>query len=117
METFTGTMTTLLIDADGVAFRAAAAVQTSIQWDDDIITTHADLNDAKDAFDAQIAKYNAAAAGIEKSSSASRARLAGISGTTSGRTIRGTANRPLRWPSSRSRNGPPNNTRRGPTGP
>ena len=63
METFTGTMTTLLIDADGTAFRAAAAVQTSIQWDDDIITTHADLNDAKDAFDAQIAKYNAAAGG------------------------------------------------------
>jgi DNA polymerase-1 len=54
-------MTTLLIDADGVAFRAAAAVQTSIQWDDDIITTHADLNEAKNAFEAQLWRIRAAA--------------------------------------------------------
>ena len=50
-------MTTLLIDADGVAFTAAAAVQRSIHWDDDIITTHADLSEAKDAFSAEIGQY------------------------------------------------------------
>jgi DNA polymerase-1 len=47
-------MTTLLIDADGLAFRAAAAVQTTIQWDDEIITSHADLDQAKDAFHHQL---------------------------------------------------------------
>src|SRR5262245_7235946 len=51
-----GTMTTLLIDADGVAFKAAAAVQKSIRWDDDILTSHADLNEAKDVFQTQIEK-------------------------------------------------------------
>lgn len=50
-------MTTLLIDADGVAFKAAAAVQKTIRWDDDILTTHADLNEAKDAFEQLLATY------------------------------------------------------------
>lgn len=53
-------MTTLLIDADGVAFQVASAVQTSIQWDDDILTSHADLNEAKQGFAAQIAKFRTA---------------------------------------------------------
>lgn len=43
-------VTTLLIDADGVAFQAAAAVQRGIRWDDDIYTLHADLGEAKDVF-------------------------------------------------------------------
>lgn len=43
-------MTTLLIDADGVAFKAASAVQRTILWEDDVATTHADFNEAKDAF-------------------------------------------------------------------
>lgn len=49
--------TTLLIDADGTAFVAASAVQKSIHWDDDILTTHADLDEAKAAFEAEIEKY------------------------------------------------------------
>lgn len=49
-------MTTLLIDADGVAFRAASAVEKGIAWDDDIFTSHADLNDAKEVFQDQIEK-------------------------------------------------------------
>ena len=54
-------MTTLLIDADGVAFKAAAAVQKVIRWDDDILTTHADLNEAIDAFEGLLATYVRAA--------------------------------------------------------
>lgn len=53
---------TLLIDADGFAFQAAAAVQTSIQWDDDIIASHADLNEAKEVFDYQISRFENAVA-------------------------------------------------------
>lgn len=45
------------MDADGVAFRAAAAVQKSILWDDDIATNHADLEEAKGAFDGLIQTY------------------------------------------------------------
>lgn len=42
-------MTTLLIDADGIAYQCAAAVQTSIQWGE--VTAHyADIADAQDAF-------------------------------------------------------------------
>lgn len=44
-------MTTLLIDADGLAFQAAAAVQKNIHWEDDVITSHADLDEAKEAFE------------------------------------------------------------------
>ena len=50
-------MTTLLIDADGVAFKAASAAQTSIQWDDDVFTSHGDLNTAKQIFMADIDKF------------------------------------------------------------
>lgn len=50
-------MTTLLVDADGVAFKAASAVQRSILWDDDIFTTHADFDEAKDAFEQLLDRY------------------------------------------------------------
>ncbi len=43
-------MTTLLIDADGVAFQAASAVQRGILWDDDTYTLHADRGEAQDKF-------------------------------------------------------------------
>jgi DNA polymerase-1 len=56
-------VTTLLIDADGVAFQAAAAVQRGIRWSDDIYTTHADLNEAKDVYGRAIATI-ADAAGV-----------------------------------------------------
>jgi DNA polymerase-1 len=38
----------LLIDADGIIFAAAAAAEKVIPWDDDIHTVHADLNEARD---------------------------------------------------------------------
>lgn len=47
-------MTTLLIDADGLAFRAAAAVEKSVLWDDGVITSHSDLNEAIRTFEALI---------------------------------------------------------------
>lgn len=43
-------MTTLLVDADFIAFRSAAAVERSIAWDDDIHTNHANLKDAREVF-------------------------------------------------------------------
>lgn len=45
-------MTTLLIDADGIAYQIAAAVQTTIKWDDEgeIATTTADLGEAQETF-------------------------------------------------------------------
>lgn len=49
-------MTTLLIDADGVAFRAASAVETSIAWDDDIHTNHADLKEAIRSFESLMSR-------------------------------------------------------------
>lgn len=48
------TKTSLLIDADGIVFAAAAAVEKTIPWDDDIYTTHADLNEAKKIVHEQI---------------------------------------------------------------
>lgn len=48
-------LTTLLIDADGLAFRAAAAVQKNIHWEDDVITSHADVEEAKEAFEGLLA--------------------------------------------------------------
>lgn len=39
-------MTTLIVDADGIAFEAAAAVQKTFQWDDGVFSTVADLNEA-----------------------------------------------------------------------
>lgn len=41
---------TLLIDADGLAFAIAAAGQKVIQWDDDVFSTSADLGEMKNAF-------------------------------------------------------------------
>lgn len=52
--------TTLLIDADGVAFRVAAAMQSTIHWDDDIITTHVDFKDVRESFKATIEEYREA---------------------------------------------------------
>ena len=49
-------MTTLIVDADGLAYEAAAAVQVGIAWDDDIYTLHADLNEAKEVFATKINK-------------------------------------------------------------
>jgi 5'-3' exonuclease len=54
-------MSTLLIDADGLAFRAAAAVQTNIDWGDEVLTSHADLDQAKDAFNHQLDRITDAA--------------------------------------------------------
>ena len=53
-------MKTLLIDADGVAFSVAAACQRGIRWDDDIITSHVDLNECKESFQAVIRTYEEA---------------------------------------------------------
>lgn len=39
-------MTTLIVDADGIAFEAAAAVQKTFRWDDDVYSTVADLKEA-----------------------------------------------------------------------
>lgn len=44
-------MTTLLIDGDVFAYKAAMSCQKAHRWDDDIISTHVDLNEAKDALD------------------------------------------------------------------
>jgi DNA polymerase-1 len=49
--------TSLLIDADGLAFSIAASEQKVIQWDDDIFTTHADLGAMTLRFDQAIANY------------------------------------------------------------
>lgn len=40
-------MTTLIVDADGLAYQAAAAAQKGIAWDDEIYTVHADFAEAK----------------------------------------------------------------------
>lgn len=47
-------MTTLLIDADGLAFRAAAAAEKTFKWDEDTISVTADIESAKDHFRDQI---------------------------------------------------------------
>jgi DNA polymerase-1 len=47
-------MTTLLIDADGIAYQCAAAFQTSIDWGDGVVTNEASLQDAQNAFTAAI---------------------------------------------------------------
>jgi len=44
------TKRSLIVDADSIAFRAAAAVQKGIRWDDDTFTSHADFGEAKVAF-------------------------------------------------------------------
>lgn len=49
-------MTTVLVDADGIAFLAAAAVQRSIAWDEDLYTTHASLTEAQDVFALKISQ-------------------------------------------------------------
>lgn len=41
------TTTNILIDADGIVFAAASAVEKVIAWDDDIYTLHAELDEAK----------------------------------------------------------------------
>lgn len=48
--------TTLIVDADGIAFAAAALAEKTIPWDDDIHTIHGDLNEAKEIFEANIEK-------------------------------------------------------------
>lgn len=48
--------TTLIVDADGIAFAAAALAEKTIAWDDDIHTVHGDLNEAKEIFTANIEK-------------------------------------------------------------
>lgn len=40
----------LLVDADYLAYRTAAACQVKIKWDDEIITQHIDMEDAKRVF-------------------------------------------------------------------
>lgn len=40
-------MTTLIIDADYLVYSTAAACQQQYHWDDDVITTHINLGDAK----------------------------------------------------------------------
>lgn len=42
-------MTTLLIDADYVVYATAAGCQTVHRWEDDIVSTHVDLDSAKQA--------------------------------------------------------------------
>lgn len=51
------TKTLLLIDADYPAYATASAVQVGIPWDDDIFTSHADLNEAKRVFDNTVRGY------------------------------------------------------------
>lgn len=45
---------TVLIDADGFAFKAASAAQKGIAWDEDTYTLHADMGTAKDIFVSEI---------------------------------------------------------------
>jgi DNA polymerase-1 len=54
------TMRTLIVDADSIAFKAAAAVQKGIRWDDDVYTSHADFGEAKSAFIDQVERLRAA---------------------------------------------------------
>lgn len=49
------------MDADGVAFRAASAVQRGIRWDDNVYTLEADGDAAADVFRDAIERYTAAA--------------------------------------------------------
>lgn len=50
-------MTTLLIDADIVAYQATASGEQEIEWDSDTWTVDTDLNKAKDHFDFLISEY------------------------------------------------------------
>lgn len=50
-------MTTLLVDADGVAFASAAGAQQTIRWDEDTITVDVNLDEAREAFVSTIDKY------------------------------------------------------------
>lgn len=50
-------MTTLLVDADGVAFKAASAAQSTYHWDDDIVSISANVETARDIFDNLIKDY------------------------------------------------------------
>jgi DNA polymerase I len=45
------------VDADGIAFQAASAVQRGIRWDDNIYTLEADGDAAQDVFRAAIQSY------------------------------------------------------------
>lgn len=47
----------LLIDADVVAYQAAASVEQAIDWGDGFWTWHCDEQQVKDTFDAKIAEY------------------------------------------------------------
>jgi len=46
--------TTLLIDADIVAYRTASAIETPIQWDDELWTLHSDLSEGIKVVDESI---------------------------------------------------------------
>ena len=47
-------MSKLLIDADILLYRAASSVEREIEWEEDIFTLYADLNEAKTAFKVQL---------------------------------------------------------------
>lgn len=51
------TPTTLIVDADGVAFKAAVATQTTYHWDDDTISTVGNVDEARNVFDHLIKTY------------------------------------------------------------
>lgn len=51
----------LLVDADYLAYRTAAGCQVKTRWSDDIITTHIDLEQAKNVFDDAIANIQSMA--------------------------------------------------------
>lgn len=50
---------TLLLDADILCYKAAAAVEKSIKWDDDVWTLHASESEGIEALEAQIARIHA----------------------------------------------------------
>lgn len=49
-------MTTILVDADGIAYRCASAVQQNIDWGDGDVTTSTDLDGAISSFEASLAR-------------------------------------------------------------
>ena len=49
-------MTTLLLDTDIIAYRAATSAETEVDWGDDIWSLYTDLSAAKEAFATQVDK-------------------------------------------------------------
>ena len=49
--------TTLIIDADGVLYSSAFIAEKAIEWDDGIISLHADITAAQNIFEEVVARY------------------------------------------------------------